>query len=146
MRNWPLADMPLPRGGSETGSAPHQGLRPAATQLLPGPPACRDAIHCPLLSRTKCRDWQGQQGWLPTSPVLPGPCLCGQLEADYFHEVLLAAFSKATAVREPMPGAHTLGVHRGHAHTHTPPLSMCATGAWVIRTQRQAHWMALGLL
>lgn len=146
MRNWPLADMPLPQGGSETGRAPHQGLGTAATQLPPGPPACPDAIHCPLLSQTKRRHWQGQQGWLPTSSVLPGPCLCGQLEAACFHEALLAAFGKATAVWEPMPGAHILGVHCGHAHTHTPPLWTCATGAWVIRTQRQARWTALGLL
>ena len=47
----------------------------------------------------------------------------------------------------PCPGptfwACTVGTR---THTHTHPLWTCATGAWVIRTQRQACWTALGLL
>lgn len=126
MRKWLLADMPLPRGGSEMGRAPCQGLGPAATQLPPGPPACLDAIHCPLLSWTKCRAWQGQQGWLPPSPVLLGPCLCGQLEADCSREALLAASGKATAVGEPTPqGPHFGRALWARAHTHTPSLDVC---------------------
>ena len=67
IRNWPVADMPLPQGDSEKGHSPCQGLGPTATHLPPCPPACPDPRPLPA----------PVQDWMPSLAgpawVLPSP-------------------------------------------------------------------------